>query len=95
MDNCEIIKAIERLTNLSNEDWNLEWGEHEASFLIDLISSQMSELNAELDAEKSDISDLKSNIEGLEKELKEARKREKDITKKLSKKESPYCNCKV
>ncbi len=74
MDDSEIKKTLKRLSKLSNEEWNLKWGEHEASFLIDLLGSS-------LYAEKSNIEDLKSNIKELEKELKEARKMEKEITK--------------
>ncbi len=86
MDDKEIRKTIKRLTNLSNEAWKLEWGESETSFLIDLIDSEISDLEEERDIEKSHIEDMIGLIEEIEKDLKEARRRENEITKKQNQK---------
>lgn len=83
MDDGEIKKEMKRLTNLSHEEWVQEWGEPEALFLIDLISSQTSQLYVDLDTEKNEVEDLKGNIEELKKKIKEREKRGKALTKEL------------
>lgn len=77
MDNNEIKKAVKRLSRLTEEGWKVKWGEPESLFLIDLVESEMSEIEYELET-------LEEEIEELKAEIKEANKRKLEYTRKLN-----------
>ncbi len=77
MDNNEIKKAVKRLSRLTEEEWKVKWGEPESLFLIDLVESEMSDMEYELETLEKEIEELKS-------EIKEANKRKLEYTRKLN-----------
>lgn len=77
MDNNEIKKAVKRLSRLTEEGWKVKWGEPESLFLIDLVESEMPEIEYELET-------LEEEIEELKAEIKEANKRKLEYTRKLN-----------
>ena len=79
MDNNEIKKAVKRLSRLTEEEWKVKWGEPESLFLIDLVESEMSEIEYELETIEKEIEELKA-------EIKEANKRMRDYKRKLNSK---------
>lgn len=84
MDNNEIKKAVKRLSRLTEEGWKVKWGEPESLFLIDLVESEMSEIEYELETLEEEIEELKAEIEELKAEIKEANKRKLEYTRKLN-----------
>ena len=79
-------EILERLLKLSDEEWQPEWGEPEALFLIDLIDSVIIHLENELDEENNRIENVKRDIEELKMELKEANQNKRAIERKLNSK---------
>ena len=79
MDNNEIKKAVKRLSRLTEEEWKVKWGEPESLFLIDLVESEMSEIEYELETIEKEIEELKA-------EIKEANKRMREYKRKLNSK---------
>lgn len=79
MDNNGIKKAVKRLSRLTEEEWKVKWGEPESLFLIDLVGSEMSEIEYELETIEKEIEELKA-------EIKEANKRMRDYKRKLNSK---------
>ena len=79
MDNNEIKKAVKRLSRLTEEGWKVKWGEPESLFLIDLVESEMSEIEYELETIEKEIEELKA-------EIKEANKRMREYKRKLNSK---------
>ena len=77
MDNNGIKKAVKRLSRLTEEEWKVKWGEPESLFLIDLVESEMSDIEYELEILEKEIEELKS-------EIKEANKRKLEYTRKLN-----------
>jgi len=77
MDNNGIKKAIKRLSCLTEEEWKAEWGESETLFLIDLVESEMLDMEVELKPIEKEIEELKA-------EIKEANKRKLEYTRKLN-----------
>ncbi len=77
MDNNGIKKAVKRLSRLTEEEWKVKWGEPESLFLIDLVESEMSDIEYELETLEKEIEELKS-------EIKEANKRKLEYTRKLN-----------
>ena len=77
MDNNGIKKALKRLSRLTEEGWKVKWGEPESLFLIDLVESEMSEIEYELETIEKEIEELKA-------EIKEANKRKLEYTRKLN-----------
>lgn len=65
------------LSRLNGEEWKVKWGEPESLFLIDLVESEMSEIEYELET-------LEEEIEELKAEIKEANKRKLEYTRKLN-----------
>lgn len=79
MDNNGIKKALKRLSRLTEKEWKVKWGEPESLFLIDLVESEMSDMEYELE-------NLEKEIEELKSEIKEANKRKLEYTRKLNSK---------
>lgn len=79
MDNNGIKKALKRLSRLTEKEWKVKWGEPESLFLIDLVESEMSDIEYELETIEKEIEELKA-------EIKEANKRMRDYKRKLNSK---------
>ena len=84
MVNNEIKKAVKRLSRLTEEEWKVKWGEPESLFLIDLVESEMSEIEYESETIEKEIEELKAEIEELKAEIKEANKRKLEYKRKLN-----------